>query len=1084
MKNSLAKDITRDIKKSLGRFVAIVAIVAIGVALFTGVKVSSPVMKKTLDNYYDEQNFMDMQLLSTFGFTEKDVAALKDIEGVRGIFPTYSMDVATTIDSTELVLKVHGIDLAHKEEKDENYINRPVLVEGRLPEKTGECVIEASRMGEYNIGIGSVIEVNSGKQEDIANSLKNSKYTVVGTVNSPSYVSFEKGSSSIGNGKVNSFMLIPNEDFKIEAFTEIFLTIDNVKELNTYEKDYDEIIASVKEKIEAVGIDRSKIRQLEIIDEGKEKLAKAKLDFEEGKKKSQEELAKAEGKLLKAEKDLKAGEAELIKQKSDFNEAIKAAEEQILQGEKDLAAGEAAYNKAYAEFQVKKQEAQVQIAEAEKGIKAGEETIAAIEGQIIALKDKIQNENLTEAEKVILKEQLSYLESVLEKTRESIEAAKAELVKQKQLLEDGEKQLAASKAQLEAGRNELESKKALLKEQRTSANAQFASAEEELRKGREELEKGKSEYESAKLKAEEEIAKGEKEIAKGEKNLKNIDMPKWYVLDRNTNYSYVDYENSANSIDAIAKVFPLFFVIVAALVCLTTMTRMVDEQRGTMGTLKALGYSKIAIMSKYIIYATFASVLGGLIGIAIGFTVFPSVILDAYRMMYQLSSIKLIFEFNYAALSIIVAILITTTAALTACYRELVETPALLMRPKAPQAGKRILLERIPFIWNRFNFLAKVSARNIFRYKKRFLMTVIGVAGCTALLLTGFGIKDSIKTIVNSQFGDIYKYHMTVDLDNKIDEEDYDSVLKWLQKEENIKEFMGNETLTVKAIGSKEKEATLFIPEKVEGFENFITLRKRVNKEKMSLSEEGVILNEKLAKQIGVKAGDSFKIDIGTKEAPNPVEVKVDGITEHYLYHYIYMSPTLYEKLSGKAPTFNHVIAVLNNIGSEVEESLAKDIINVEGVASINFNTAMKDSFNNMIKSLNYVMMVIIISAGALAFVVLYNLTNVNISERIREIATIKVLGFYDKEVSAYVYRESTILTLIGMLVGLGLGVILHRYIMVTVELDTIMFGRNINFISFIWSAALTMAFGIVVNLTMYYKLKNIPMVESLKSVD
>lgn len=1084
MKNSLTKDITRDIKKSLGRFVAIVAIVAIGVALFTGVKVSSPVMKKTLDNYYDDQNFMDMQLLSTFGFTEKDVKALRDIEGIKGVFPTYSMDVATTIDATELVLKVHGIDLAHNKEGDEDYINRPVLVEGRLPEKSGECVIEASRIGEYNIGIGSVIEVNSGKQEDITNSLKNTKYTVVGTVYSPSYVSFEKGSSSIGNGKVNAFMIIPNEDFKIEAFTEIFLTVDKAKKLNTYEKDYDGIIASVKDKIEAVGIERSKIRQLDIIEEGKEKLTKAKQDLEEAKSKSQEELAKAEEKLIKAEQDLQAGEAELARQKSDFNKAIKEAEEQILQGEKDLAAGEEAYNKAYEEFQVKKQEAQVQIAEAEKSIKAGEESIAAIEAQITALKDKIQNEDLSEAERVILKEQLSYLETVLEKTKKPIEAAKAELAKQKQMLEDGEKQLAASKAQLEAGKTELESKKALLAEQKASAETQFASAEEKLRQGREELENGKGEYESAKLKAESEIAKGEKEIAKNEKNLNNIEMPKWYALDRNTNYSYVDYENSANSIDAIAKVFPLFFVIVAALVCLTTMTRMVDEQRGTMGTLKALGYSKLAIMSKYIIYATFASVLGGLIGIAIGFTVFPSVILDAYRMMYQLSAIKLIFEVNYATLSIVVAILITTSAALTACYRELVATPALLMRPKAPQAGKRILLERVPFIWNKFNFLAKVSARNIFRYKKRFLMTVIGVAGCTALLLTGFGIKDSIKTIINSQFGELYKYHMTVDLDSKIDEEEYANLLSWLQKEEDVKEYMGNETLTVKAIGSKEKEATLFIPEDIADFENFITLRKRINKEKLNLSKEGVILNEKLAKQIGVKVGDNFKIDIGTKESPNLIEVKVEGITEHYLYHYIYMAPELYEKLAGKAPNFNHVIAVLNNVGSDVEGNIAKEVINVDGVASTTFNTAKKGTFNNMINSLNYVMMVIIISAGALAFVVLYNLTNVNISERIREIATIKVLGFYDKEVSAYVYRESTILTLIGMLVGLGLGVILHRYIMVTVELDTIMFGRNINFISFIWSAVLTMAFGIVVNLTMYYKLKNIPMVESLKSVD
>lgn len=1088
MRSSLNKDIYRDIKNSFSRFISIVAIVAIGVALFSGVKVSSPVMKITADNYYDEQNFMDLQVVSTFGLTDGDVDSIKNIKGVEGVFPTYSLDVITTFNATESVLKVHGLDLNHMNDDDKSYINRPVLVKGRFPEKSGECVVEAGIVDTYDIEIGDTIEVQSGKDEDISESLKTNKFTVVGTVNSPSYVSFQKGSSSIGSGSINGFILIPNYDFNLPAYTEVFLTLKGAKELQTYDEEYDEVVDKVSDTLKAVGIERSKIRQLEIKAEAEEKIIESKEELQQGKEKAKLELSNAENTLKDAENKIALGESELMSKESVYKATIASAEDKINTAEQALRSGEEQYKKEYDEFLKVKKDAQIKIDEAEKQIASGEAIILKLEDYINTLRNEISNGEingqLTEDQKKELEQKISEMEGILSEVKGTLASSKAELEKQKQALIDGENQLATAKAEIEAGKVELEKQKSNLATEKAKAEKQFESARNEINKGKSELIIGKSDYEKAKKDTEAELLEAEEKITDAEEDLKNLDMPKWYILDRNTNYSYVDYENSANSIDAIAQVFPVFFFIVAALVCLTTMTRMVDEQRGNIGTLKALGYSKLSIMSKYIIYAVTASLSGSIIGIIIGFTVLPIVVFNAYRLMYQLPSVILSFNVTYALISTLAAVMVTTMAALVACYKELVETPSLLMRPKAPAVGKRIWLERIPFIWNRLRFLAKVCARNIFRYKKRFFMTVIGVAGCTALLLTGYGITDSIQAIVHRQFGEIYKYDMTIGLEDNLSVKKYDEVKAILDGEDNIEDYMRTDTLNIKVSNKDiEKDVTLVVPEDTNELKDFIVLRNRSNKDKIELSDNGVVLNEKLAKQLGVKVGDIINIS-KDNEGATDFEVKVEGVTEHYLYHYIYMSPKLYEEVYKEQPQYNQIIAKVVDADKESEDVLATDIIKNDNIISVSFNTSLKENFDDMIGSLNLVVIVIIIFAGALAFVVLYNLTNVNISERIREIATIKVLGFYNKEVSAYVYRENTILTFIGMLLGLGLGVMLHRYIMVTVELDTIMFGRNINFISYVWAGLLTMVFGAIVNFVMYFKLKKVPMVESLKSVD
>ncbi|MBB6716726.1 FtsX-like permease family protein [Clostridium gasigenes] len=812
MKNALLKDTFREIKKSFGRFVSIFAIVTLGVAFFAGIKAAAPDMRITADKYYDDYNFMDLRLLSTLGFNEDDIDKIKKYENIEGIFPTSSMDVLTTINNNELVLKIHALPKNNLSNDNKDYINRPKIVEGRLPENPGECVIGKGDIREADVKIGSKLKITSGTNDDISKSFKIDEFQVVGIVETPYYLTFEKGTSNIGNGRVSNFIMISEKDMEIDCYKEVLITIKDAKKLNSFNKKYEDFILPSKNSLEDIG------------------------------------------------------------------------------------------------------------------------------------------------------------------------------------------------------------------------------------------------------------------------------ESKWYVLDRNSNYSFVDYDGSADRVSAIAQVFPLFFFLVAALVCLTTMTRMVDEQRINIGTLKALGYSKLAIASKYILYAAFASIGGSIAGIAIGFTVFPIVIVDAYSMLYTLPPVILKFDVLYASIATLSAVLITTLAAFLACNKELIEMPSLLMRPKAPKEGKRILLERIPFIWNRFNFSKKVTARNIFRYKKRFFMTVIGIAGCTALLLAGFGIKDSIEAIVEKQFGEVYKYNMTIGFDSNTDMQNQEEIIKEVSKNREITDYTSIKTKNVDVSSDEATEAvTIIVPKYKNKFNNFIDLKSRKNKEEVEIQEDGIILTEKAAKQLKVRIGDTIYID---KEENEKVPVKIRGISEQYVMNYVYMTDNLYEKIFKEEIKFNKMFAILADKSKESEDKLSKDILKESKVTSVSFNSLSENSFKETISSLNYVVLIMIISAGALAFVVLYNLTNVNISERIREIATIKVLGFYDNEVSAYVYRENFVLTFIGTLTGLGLGVLLHKFIMITAEPDNMMFGRNIDFMSFLYASILTLAFASIVNFVMYFKLKKTPMVESLKSVD
>lgn len=586
----------------------------------------------------------------------------------------------------------------------------------------------------------------------------------------------------------------------------------------------------------------------------------------------------------------------------------------------------------------------------------------------------------------------------------------------------------------------------------------------------------------AKEKADEEFTKAEAEIRVNEDQLDKLEAPTWYVLDRSSIEAYVEYEQNADRIGAIGQVFPAIFFLVAAMISLTTMTRMVEEQRVQIGTLKALGYTKIDIAAKYLLYALLATLGGSIAGALIGTKLLPNVIITAYKIMYpNLTKVVAPINLYYSAIATIFSVFAVGLATFFSCYRELKAKPAELMRPAAPKDGKRVLLERIPFLWKLFTFSWKATIRNLFRYKKRFFMTIFGIGGCMALLLVGFGLKDSIYAIYTRQFDEIMLYDSSVNIEKKAKEEEIAEVEKTIADNELVEDFLIiHEHMVDIKHGKRLKSVQLVVPEKTEKLKDFIVLRSRTQQKAYELKDNEVILTEQIAKQINAKVGDTITFQDEDKTA----EVKVGAITENYMMHYIYMAPELYENIYGTEPKFNQYYLLLDHPDEAKEQKVGNELMELPAVSGIFYVSYFRNLLSNMLVSLNIVVWVLIIAAGALAFIVLYNLNNININERRHELATIKVLGFYDNELTAYVYRENIILTILGAIVGIGFGIILHRYVIETVEINRVMFGRNINPASYLYSILLTFLFSAFVNFVMMFKLKKINMVESLKSVE
>lgn len=706
------------------------------------------------------------------------------------------------------------------------------------------------------------------------------------------------------------------------------------------------------------------------------------------------------------------------------------------------------------------------------------ETLAEKEAELADGEDQIAQAEVLLTEK---EAELAAGKAQIEDGAAQLADGENQLDEARELLESKEQELADAKAQIAQSRKELEDGKAQIED----GEKEIADGESEIEKNRKKPADGRREYEEKKADADEKIADARQKVADGQKDLDDLEVPKWYILNRDFIQTYVEYEQDADRIKAIGDVFPAIFFLVAALICLTTMTRMVEEERTQIGTLKALGYSKLSIAAKYLCYALLASLIGSLAGLVAGQKILPPVIINAYGILYNnLPEAVAPLHAGYSISSTLLAIACTTAAAGIACYKELMSTPATLMRPAAPKSGKRVLLERVGIIWNHLSFTNKSTVRNLFRYKKRFFMTVLGIGGCMGLLLVGFGVKDSVRSIGTIQYNDLLSYHAEIVLEDKTTPEEKEEVMDAMEKDKDIKSFMAVYKTSMDIENEKEdvtKSAYVMVPENAKEFKKYADLRSRTTKEHYELSDDGIIISEKLAKLLDVKEGDTVVLK---EEETDHFEVKVSHITENYFLHYIYISPELYGKVFGETPEFVDYLTINTSTDSAFEDSMQEKYMAYDQVSEVSFITKTADRIANMLKSLDTVIYVLVIAAGLLAFVVLYNLNNINISERIRELATLKVLGFYDMEVSRYVLRENVCLTLIGCFLGIFFGKILHRFVILTAETDIMMFGRDIEIISFVYSILITLFFSAVVNFFMHFRLKKVDMVESMKSVE
>ena len=1092
MKTALLKDGIKEIKISYKRFISILLIVLLGVGFFAGLRASSPDMKKTLDVYFDEQNVMDIQVISTLGLTDDDIEAISKLENVEAVEGTYQTDAAVTVGDEEVIVKL---------ETYSKNINELQLVEGRLPENENECVVETGFLENTEHSIGDSIEIevenitnDDGEEEKV---LKENKVTIVGSVKSPMYISTDRGSTKLGSGVINYYMYIPMENINPELYTNIYLTVKGAKELNTTSDEYDTLVQSVIDNLEDISEERREARYNELYDSANSKIQDAQKELDEKKEEAEQELEKARKELEDGKKEIQDGRKEVETNRANANNRFNEAEKELANAKSELATQEA-------EFEKTKEQTNNQIKEMEQQLETLEQTKSSLDtmqdnlnSNLAMLEDLEQQlEEATDVEKEEIQNQIVQLNIQIQTIQGTIKAIQDELVSQgitdidttikalntgietaEQGLADGEKQIEEAKQTLENSEKELESTKSSTYYQLNNAEAELDNAEEEIKSGEKELEDAQKEFD-------EEIEKAEEELQDAKDKLKEIERPEWYVLDRDQNTGYASYVQDTDRVASLAQVFPVVFFFVAALISLTSMARMVEEERVQIGTFKALGYNKMQIARKYIIYAILSTVVGGILGLVIGFNVIPKIIADMYAMVYSVPEVILEFNVEIAILGMVAATLCTVGATVYTCAKELIHNPATLMRPKAPKPGKRVILEKIPFIWKHLNFTAKVTARNLFRYKKRFMMTIIGVCGCTSLIIAGFGLRDAISNMIPNQYGEIYKYNISISLNEAKKEEDLKNIEETLLENEYITKTIGANVQSVKIIkNDNNQNIQLVVPENIENIGEFITLRDRKNQEDIyTLDDSGVIITEKLADLLDIKEGDEILLENSDGDRRNVV---VSKITENYIMHYIYMTPELYNSVYDAKIESNVIFAITNEMTENEEEELGRHLLtDADNISGVSFTSATEDMFATVMDNMDMVVWILIISAGLLALVVLYNLLNANISERIRELATIKVLGFYDREVYSYIARETIILTIIGILFGLIGGYFLIIYVLRTCELDITMFDPNVEILSYILGVVITIFFAIIVNIVTYFSLKKIDMIESLKSVE
>lgn len=1002
MKNAMRKSTLREIKGSFSRWIAILAICTLGVGFFCGLKICKEAFLLTGNTFMSENHFFDFELVSTLGLEEKDVEKFQSMDGIDTARGSYSSDALFTVadGDSESVAKFHALI---------DDMNTPALDAGRLPVSSNECVADGRYFTEDDIG--KKINICDTNKKDTRELFAHDEYEIVGLCESPLYLNFERGSTSLGNGSVAAYFYIPLDGWDSEVYTEIYLRLDDPGFV--YSDEYKENADAMEKKLETALESCANSRYDEILADARKELADAEDKLADAKK----ELKDAEKEIADGERKIADGEKEL----NDNEKKLKSAKSKLYDSKSD-------YAKAVSDFNDQKSSAYSQLIEQKAQIDA----LFGSEGYEQALAQYNAAKVQTDAQ---------------------LEAAEAQLSSAAQQLKDAEREIELAYDKISDGRREL------------------ADSRKELEDGRKELEDGKIEVSDAQI-----------EIDDARKELDDVENPKTYVLGRDTNIGYVCFDNDTSIVDSIARVFPVFFFLVAALVCMTTMTRMIDEQRTQIGVLKALGYSKGKILGKYVFYSGSASLVGGLIGFFGGSFLFPDVIWTAYGMMYDFADLIFVLNPTLGILSIAAAMLCCVGTTIFCCYAELSNVPAELIRPKAPALGKRILLERIPFVWNRLKFLHKVCLRNIFRYKKRFLMMVLGICGCTALLITAMGLSDSIKNVISVQYDEIFHNDYSVTFDKGLTEDEETEFTE--KNSEYAESSLFLNTLSVDAhVGSQIKSVNMIVADPDDPISDFITLKNDAGLLDYPTADGTCIINENLGQTLGLNVGDILTVyDSDMRE----MELDITAMCENHVYNYVYITFDTYEQNWGVAE-INTAFVIARETDAEFEvdyHAQAAKLMDSRHVSSVSITQDMRDRVNNMMTSLDYIIALVMACAGALAFIVLYNLTNINITERIREIATIKVLGFYPGETNAYVFRENIVLTAISALVGIPVGKWFHSFVMNEIQIDLLSFDIHIEPMSYIISVAMTFVFALIVNFAMYFRLEKINMAESLKSIE
>jgi putative ABC transport system permease protein len=1074
------KTIIREIRQSLSRFIAVFAIIALGAGFLAGLLATTPDMKISMDAYFDRTRMMDVFIKAPMGLTGGDLKALENLHEAEALQAAYVTDALVKSSGEEtLTARIYGLALEKLGEP--GFLNRMELLAGRMPERDDECLVQEAGGFLISLVPGTVLTIledntRYGLMEDLNEVYRVTRFTVTGIVKSPLYITNEREPSGVGNGRLGAVMYVSASSYNLSAYTDCYLTLKGARGLTAFTPAYQNLVDAAMASIKTLGKTRSPQRREEVLADARtraeEKLRAAEAEYRLAGEQAKKELGAARKKLDAARAELEAKEKE-----------IADAGGELIRGREALAGERRRIEGKFVE-----QEALLTRGEAE--IRAAKETLAENGARLDAVKGEVE------------KTRASRFRMLFAKARAGVSQYDAG----RAAYEGGLKQAAEKEEELRRGREALRQGKDRAEAELNRAEAELDAGEAEITAGLRRLEEawgewktGEGLYNSNRFKAEKGLKEGAEELEKARRQLDKIDLavPEWYVLDRNANVGCVNYKANAEKIDAVARVFPVFFFLVAALVALTTMTRMIEEERGQIGALKSLGYGKGVILSKYLIYCGLTGILGSAAGMILGFQALPLIIYNAFGTMYHLPPLITRFNRGFAFIAGGFALLCTLGVTVLVCYHTLREKPAQLLLPPFPRKGKRIFLERIPFLWERLSFTHKVTARNLIRYKKHFLMTVTGIAGCTALMLTGFGLRDSLVYIARTQFEEILNYKLRIELrEGKSLDKALGDFLESLGKQNpprplggpalkgrNYLEMHREEGYVMNA-GTGEGErlaATLFIPREPDRLGQFITLRNRKTGAPLPFSASGALLTEKAAEMLKLQPGSVFTLEnsLGRRR-----ELVLSGISENYVGSALYLSSSVYIELFGGEPSYETLWIQTGVEGAAEQDRILGEVLSMDIAAGAEFTSQTQGSYNNLLQSISFVVLVLIFAAGGLAMIVLYNLTNININERKRELATLRVLGFHQQEAAAYIFREITLLSITGTGAGLFLGIPLHRFVTGVAENQDLMFGRTIAPLSFILSALITLLFSAAVDLLMLKKIRNIKMAESMKAAE